>query len=235
MASECCLRGFQWDGTPIGKESTLANNKAYVVGSNADVAIMVIPDLFGWTFVNERLLSDYYAKEVNATVYMPDFFGGVVMPTEIVRDYSRFGELDLDKFHKDNSKEVRWPELLACVQALRSQYKCIGIIGYCYGGWSNFRLGSKEYSPRLVECISTAHPTWLTKEEIDNIGVPVQILAPEVDPAFTPELKAYANAYFPGVEHAFATRGNPDDGVEKRAMIRGKNAQVAWMKEWLHG
>jgi hypothetical protein len=70
--SQCCLQGFEWDGTPNGKESTLANNKAYVTGSNPDVAIMVIADLFGWTFINERLLSDHYAKEADATVFMPD-------------------------------------------------------------------------------------------------------------------------------------------------------------------
>jgi hypothetical protein len=69
---QCCLQGFKWDGTPNGKESTLANNKAYVTGSNPDVAIMVIADLFGWTFINERLLSDRYAKEADATVFMPD-------------------------------------------------------------------------------------------------------------------------------------------------------------------
>jgi dienelactone hydrolase len=169
-----------------------------------------------------------------------------VIPSEIIRDHSRWSELDLERFHRVNAKEVRWPELVSCVEALRSKYKRVGVLGYCYGGWSSFRLGSKSHSPPLVDCISAAHPTWLTKEEIDDIGVPVQILAPEIDAAFTPELKAYANAviptkgvpydyqYFPGVEHAFATRGNLNDEKEKRAMVRGKNAQVAWMREWLH-
>lgn len=170
-----------------------------------------------------------------------------MIPSEIIRDNSLLREFDLTGFHKHNAKEVRWPELLSCVKALRSQYKRIGVLGYCYGGWSSFRLGSKSHSPPLVDCISAAHPTWLTKEEIDDIGVPVQILAPEVDPLFTPELKAYANSviptksvpydyqFFPGVEHSFATRGNPNDEKERRAMVRGKNAQVAWMREWLHG
>jgi dienelactone hydrolase len=67
-----------------------------------------------------------------------------------------------------------------------------------------FPLGIQSHSPPLVDCISAAHPTWLTKEEIDDIGVPVQILAPEVDPAFTPELKAYANSVIP-------TKGVPYD------------------------
>lgn len=170
-----------------------------------------------------------------------------MIPPEIVRDNARLAAFDLGSFKEKNDKDVRWPELLACVEVLPSRYKRVGIIGYCYGGWSSFRLGSKNHSPRLVHCISTAHPTWLTQEEIDNIGVPVQILAPEFDPPFTPELKAYANSviptkgvpydyqFFPGVEHAFATRGNPEDEKEKRAMVRGKNAQVAWMREWLHG
>ena len=70
--SECCVRGFQWNGSPSGKEARLADNDAYVTGTNSKVAILVIADLFGWTFINTRLLSDDYAKEADATVYVPD-------------------------------------------------------------------------------------------------------------------------------------------------------------------
>ncbi len=70
--SQCCLSGFKWDGTPVGKEIKLANNDTYVTGSNKDVAIMVVHDIFGWTFPNLRLLADHYAQEANATVYLPD-------------------------------------------------------------------------------------------------------------------------------------------------------------------
>ena len=56
----------------MGKDTKLANNDAYVTGSNKDVAIVLIHDLFGWTFTNARLLADHFAKEVNATVYVPD-------------------------------------------------------------------------------------------------------------------------------------------------------------------
>jgi len=41
----------------------------------------------------------------------------------------------------------------------------------------------------LVDAISVAHPSLLTKEEIDNVAVPVQVLAPETDGMYTPELK----------------------------------------------
>ena len=67
-----CLKGCSREGEPKGSETQLGKNDCYVTGSNADVAIMVIHDLFGWTFPNTRLLADQYAEEVNATVYVPD-------------------------------------------------------------------------------------------------------------------------------------------------------------------
>jgi dienelactone hydrolase len=51
---------------------TLSDNTAYVTGSNSEVAVLVIHDLFGWTFPNIRLLADAYAEEADATVYVPD-------------------------------------------------------------------------------------------------------------------------------------------------------------------
>ena len=70
--SSCCLSGFEWSGTPVGKETKLANNDAYVTGTNKDAAILLIHDVYGWTFGNTRLLADHFANEVGATVYVPD-------------------------------------------------------------------------------------------------------------------------------------------------------------------
>ena len=35
-------------------------------------AILLVHDIFGWTFTNARLLADHFAKEADATVYLPD-------------------------------------------------------------------------------------------------------------------------------------------------------------------
>ncbi|KAJ5098626.1 hypothetical protein N7532_005627 [Penicillium argentinense] len=79
-----------------------------MIGSNSDVAILVIHDLFGWTFPNIRLLADAYAEEVNATVYVPDFFGGEVLPSDILsKNPSEWGSLDLPAFTARNSKDIR--------------------------------------------------------------------------------------------------------------------------------
>ena len=69
---DCCRTGFLWNGTPSGKEGKLTSKNAYITGDNADRAILLCHDAFGWKLNNTRLLADHYAKEVGATVYLPD-------------------------------------------------------------------------------------------------------------------------------------------------------------------
>ncbi|KIW18961.1 hypothetical protein PV08_03250 [Exophiala spinifera] len=256
--SECCQKGSLWDGTPQGEEKTLGPNKAYMTGTNPDAAVMLIHDAFGWKFPNTRLLADSYAKEADVTVYLPDFFGGESLgPFETIADPTQWHKLDLAGFMSRNTKDIRTPEIFECARALRTQheYKRVGAIGFCFGGWAVFRLGAKSHNDNdndngepLVDCISTGHPSLLEKTEIDAVGVPVQILAPEHDVMFLPELKEYANKviptlgvaydyqYFPGVEHGFCTRGDVKiaNGQEYKAMNRAREAAISWFKVWLH-
>ena len=52
---------------------------------------------------------------------------------------------DLPAFIGRNSKEIRWPEISAAAKALKQEhgFKKVGAIGFCYGGWAVFQLGSK--------------------------------------------------------------------------------------------
>jgi dienelactone hydrolase len=241
----CCLKTFKWSGTPTGHIGTLGKNQAYITGDNSSVAILVIHDLLSWEFPNIRILADHYAREANATVYLPDFFGGETLPFEPICK-NRWHELDVPGFIKKNTREIREPEIFECAKALREKYDKVAAIGFCFGGWAVFRLGAKEHQPPLVDCISAGHPTWLTKEDIDGVSVPVQILAPETDSVFTPELKSYAweniqkkgimfdYQHFPGVVHACFTRGDEEVKGEREAMEHGKAAAVAWMSRFLH-
>ena len=174
-------------------------------------------------------------------------FGGEVLPADILcTDPSNWTSFDLPAFISRNTKQIRTPEITAFAQTLRSRHAKLGAVGFCFGGWAVFHLGTKSHpGPPLVDCISTGHPTWLTKDEIQNVGVPVQILAPEFDPEFTAELKRFANEtipnlgvaydyqFFPGLEHAFCTRGDPGKGKEREGMERAKNAAVGWFRLWL--
>ncbi|KAI0594174.1 putative hydrolase [Biscogniauxia sp. FL1348] len=242
--SSCCVQGFNWEGTPGGRETKLGETSTYVSGSNPDAAVLVIHDLFGWTFPNLRLLADHYAKEADVTAYLPDFFGGEALPADILQDQSRWGEIDIESFCQRNSREARRDEIFACARALRARYKRVGAVGFCYGGWAVFELGARGNG--LIDCIATAHPSWLTTDDIDKVGVPVLVQAPERDPVYTQDLKdythkviptlgvAYEYQFFPGVEHGFAVRGNPKDLAERKAMQRAKNSAVAFFRQWLH-
>ncbi|CRG88423.1 protein-serine/threonine kinase [Talaromyces islandicus] len=241
--------GFSWQGTPTGRIGRLATNNTYIAGDNPDVAILLIADLFGWTFPNIRLLADHYAREVGATVYAPDFFGGEVLPVDLVAA-ERFDQFDLPGFLTRNSRETREPEIVACARSLKQDlgYKKVGAVGFCYGGWASFRLGAREHQQQeqqLVDCISVGHPSLLTKTDIDEVAVPVLVLAPEIDPVYTAELKLHTfetlqrlnvpfdYQHFPGVVHSCFVRGDEKKPGERAAMARGKNATVAWFRQYL--
>ncbi|KAK4889248.1 hypothetical protein LTR27_011925 [Elasticomyces elasticus] len=245
----CCVKGFEWDGTPEGKAIPFptASNQAYVTGSNTEAAVMLITDVFGWDFINNRLLADHFAREANVTVYMPDFFDSESISKETLKkDFTEWAKdgLDIMAFVGRHSREIREPEIFDCAKKLRAEYKKVGAVGYCYGGWVICRLGAKGNN--LVDCVSMGHPSMLIKEDLDGVEVPIQILAPEIDAAYTAELKEHTfkvlqknqvvfdYVHFPGVEHSCFTRGNPDKAGELEAMVRGKQAAVHWFKTWLH-
>lgn len=169
------------------------------------------------------------------------------MPIEIILDESRWkDELDLEGFHQRFARSVKEPEVLAAAEHLRSKYKKVGAVGYCFGGWAVFWLGARERR-HLLDCIVAGHPTFLTKEDVENCGVPAQILAPEIDPVYPPELKEYTwktlqenkvpfdYQHFPGVQHSCFTRGDSLDEANRDAQVRGKNSAVFWFKQYLHG
>ena len=146
------------------------------------------------------------------------------------------GKPPLMDFIGRNSKQLRRPEILAAAKELKLKYNKVGAIGYCYGGWAVFQLGEKGNN--LVDCISTAHPSFVDKREIEMLGVPIQILAPETDTQLTPELKEFCNRiiptlgldyayeFFPGLAHGFATRGDPEIQVQKNGLERAKNSII---------
>jgi dienelactone hydrolase len=256
----CCLRSSLWSGAPTGTETTLPeapSNKVYVAkppaNSTSRVAILLVHDLLGWTFTNNRLLADAYAREADATVYLPNFFGDEVIPIDDILA-GRWDKIDVPGMTARNSREVREPEIVAFAKVLREKYDKVGAIGFCYGGWAVLRLAAGEFGPKegeagrgLVDCISMAHPSMVKEADIQGLGhVPVQVLAPEIDRVYTAELKTFTFTtlqkkgvpfdyqHFPGIEHGGLARGDESKKGEREAMVRGKDAAVAWFRQCLH-
>ena len=146
-------------------------------------------------------------------------------------------------FAKANSKDIRGPDIFAVARTLRAKYGKLGVVGYCYGGWAAFQLGAEQ---GLVDCVAVAHPAMLTKAEIDGVVVPVQVHAPQYDPIFTAELKAYALQtfpkkealqwswnYYPGQAHGFAVAADPSQEPARKALELAKESTSAWLRRWL--
>ena len=75
-----CVTGFLHDGQPKGTVDTVAKLPTYIAkpttGSPKPGIIVIIPDVFGWEFINNRLIADEYAEKSGRTVYLPDFMSG---------------------------------------------------------------------------------------------------------------------------------------------------------------
>lgn len=145
-------------------------------------------------------------------------------------------------FAARNSRAIREPSIFAAATALRTSYAKVGAVGFCFGGWAVLRLASTA----LVDAVVCAHPSWVTREDVDGVGVPVMFLCPEVDGLFNDEMREYAFrtmlgkksvpfewVHFPGVEHGCLTKGDEKVKGEREAMAKGKGAVVRWWGEWL--
>lgn len=243
--SSCCLSGFKWDGEPVGETAKIAGIDTYVVGSNPNAAVLLIHDLFGWEFPNLRLLADHYAAEANVTVYLPDFFKGESLPTDLMVQ-GRYAEIDIEGFLVGNGRAAREDLIFTVARELKKRHGLLGAVGFCYGGWAVFRLGAEEHAADpLVDFIVCAHPSLLTMEDIDTIAVPVLMLAPEIDAMFTREFKThffetvldkaslpFEYVHYPGVVHAGLVRGNENEKGEREAMVKAKNAVVQWVQQF---
>jgi len=77
----CCITGALHEGTPKGSTDTVAGLPTYIAKPSSstpakDGIIVIITDVFGWDFINNRLIADEYADKSGRTVYVPDFLNG---------------------------------------------------------------------------------------------------------------------------------------------------------------
>lgn len=241
----CCLKSFPWAGAPTGKITTLANLPCYVApplsttsSKTTKLAILIIHDLLGYQSPNTRLLADSYASLLpGCTVFIPDFFDGEQLDADAINE-GRWEELDMAGFMACNGRAEREEAVFECAKALRKSHEKVIAVGFCYGGWAALRLGSEK---ELVDAVIIAHPSLVTKEDIEGVVVPTQVLAAERDLVFAVEMKKFAVEnlmersvefgfeFFPGVEHGGLLRGDEKKPGEREAMCRARDVAVSWM------
>lgn len=84
MVCPDCLSGHVRTETPQGRVAKIHGLDTYIADPPAGVPpkglIIMCPDVFGWEFVNSRLLADKYAAAGDFLVYLPDFMNGPATP-----------------------------------------------------------------------------------------------------------------------------------------------------------
>ena len=241
MSYEHCVTGAVHSGTPAGSVITIGDREAYVTGSNKENALLYITDVFGYEYNNHRLLADTYAKEIPATVYVGDFLEETAF-SKLTPE-----ERNFPTFAAQNTTEKRFPQMLAMAEHLRSQYKRVFVIGYCWGAWGGCMLAAK---PGLIDGLSLNHPSRLEiPGDLERLLAPTLIVAPYTDRAFPQESRLIAEKIFdekakkekkffkitvyPGFDHGFAARAQIEDEFTKDAVEDAKTESVNFFRKLL--
>ncbi|KAK7754804.1 hypothetical protein SLS62_003118 [Diatrype stigma] len=172
--------------------------------------IVLIPDAFGWDFVNIQLMADNFARKKDYRVYVPDFMNGHSAPLYIIDKMKALeGKTWWDTLAKPyhgfwllyavipwiipNRFSKTFPRVKAFFEALRRNegaHLPVGVTGYCWGGNHVVQLaaGHKADGKPLVDAAFTAHPSMLKfYGDIEKIRVPTSFAIPSSDPLMSLE------------------------------------------------
>ncbi|KAL0476509.1 AIM2 [Acrasis kona] len=258
-----CVSGYVHQGTTVGTEQKIGDLDCYVsfpsTKSKAKT-IVFLHDMFGWKFINNRLLADQYASN-GFYVVMPDLFVGDVVPDDLADKLhpERPSELSLVKKtvnkcsammfgtgllfrHRDVVTRPIINKFIGDFKSNEPGVGSIGVVGFCWGGRHAALLGSNEHVTSVFLC----HPSMISfPSEIEQITKPVGIGAAEKDAMFPKarcdkseeifrrkNLKHDVKVYT-NVEHGWSVRAdlNNHDSVVKKEEIAKQ--VIDWFKSTL--
>lgn len=245
--SDCCTVGVKHEGEPTGTTFKLADNiETYVAepkGTKKDAAILFITDVLG-VWQNSQLMADQFAANGYYTL-LPDLFDGDAIPLNgsLAVGLMEWLKNGSDGKHPHTSAFVD-PIVEKALKYLKEEkgFKKVGAVGYCFGGKYVARFLAEG---KGIDVGYTAHPSFVTDEELAAITGPFSISAAETDTIFTTELRHKSETIligtkqpfqinlFSGVSHGFAMRGDLSVKAEKFGREQAFLQAVAWFNEYL--
>ncbi|KAH7145621.1 dienelactone hydrolase [Dactylonectria estremocensis] len=207
MSCPACFQGSVHEGQPRGKDIKLHGFEAYVTepadGRQVKGIVVVIPDAFGWEFVNTRLLADVYADKGDYKVYLPDFMNGHAAPVwmleklvaasetgnYLAKAYHIFGAIcAFIPFMYHNNIGKTFPVARGFFEQLRKEEGStlpVGAAGFCWGGKHVILLAQDgvEIDGRpLIDAGFTGHPSFLSLPgDVEKVVLPVSIAVGDKD------------------------------------------------------
>ncbi|CAI7607632.1 unnamed protein product [Penicillium pancosmium] len=236
----CCASGFKHEGTPLGEVKNVDGVNTYITSpkdKSADKAVLFLTDIFG-IFPNAQLLADEFANNGFLTV-IPDLFDGDQIS---VKDMES-GKADLPAWLPKHQPGNVDPIIEKTIKYMREtlNVKRIAAVGYCFGG----KYVTRYLKPGQIDVGYSAHPSFVTHEELGAIKGPFSIAAAETDSIFTTQLRHESEEtlikagqpwqinLFSGVAHGFAVRGDLNDKTQKWAKEQAFCQAVVWFNQYL--
>ncbi|KAK1763643.1 dienelactone hydrolase [Phialemonium atrogriseum] len=207
MSCPDCFSGAVHEGIPRGKVIKFHDLNTYITepadGREVKNIIVIIPDAFGWEFVNNRILADHYADKGHYRVYLPDFMLGHASPLWMIgtmRTLMNPGNVfkklyavpiaiyGIAPFLFFNRQARSYPIVKKFFAALRKNEGAnlsVGAAGFCWGGKLTVLLAADadlvDGKP-LIDAGFTGHPSRLDiPAEIEAIKKPVSFACAEND------------------------------------------------------
>jgi dienelactone hydrolase len=145
---------------------------AYPPTQSTQHAIILLTDVYGFTFPNTRLIADQFAANRYFTV-VPDLFNGSEVTFPAPEDFN------LQEYIDKTMPRVSTvdPIISSVIKALRGEMgvEKIGGVGYCFGGkyvcrWLKDAMGGLDVG-------YVAHPSFVDADEVRGIEGPLSIAA----------------------------------------------------------
>ncbi|ERS96194.1 dienelactone hydrolase family protein [Sporothrix schenckii 1099-18] len=210
MSCPDCFSGSVHEGKPRGEIVKLHGLDAYSVGPadgrTPKAIIVIIPDAFGWEFVNNRLLADHYADRGDYKVYLPEFMLGKAASASVIPTMrSAMNSSALMKpihiaralpammpFIMTNRIGKSYPRVKAFFEALRiaeGPDAKIAAAGFCWGGKHvllmshNVTVDIDGKPTPLLNVGFVGHPSFVEvpADVADTMTVPVAFAVGELD------------------------------------------------------
>ncbi|KAI6106507.1 dienelactone hydrolase family-domain-containing protein [Pisolithus thermaeus] len=246
--------GKQYLGSPRGKTEVFGGVPCYVgtptVAYDQKKALILLTDIFGVTFSNNKLLVDNFASKgywviiypVVIRTIAPDYLHGDPAPPYAWNNT----KFNVVAWTENHTPEVTWPPIKQVIQALKDQgVTSFAVTGYCFGGLYAIELASEQ----LVDVLIVAHPsqtvvpttyeTLLQKGkapflfEMGNEDVELSVAQQEQIDVILGGGK-YAPGYkrdcWPGCPHGFAVRGDMLNAEQFAGKSGSFINSIAWLE-----